>query len=70
MLYRSFQILNAVFHAGTKLAGDQFVGNGGRVLLVASEATTLKEAQEKVCAELTEWTNFFFRKDISWRTFK
>ena len=61
-----------VFHAGTKLAGDQFVGNGGRVLLVASEAATLKEAQEKVYAELAkkEWTNFFFRKDIGWRTFK
>ena len=61
-----------VFHAGTKLTGDQFVGNGGRVLLVASEAATLKEAQEKVYAELAkkEWTNFFFRKDIGWRTFK
>ncbi|AMO87066.1 Phosphoribosylamine--glycine ligase [Solibacillus isronensis B3W22] len=61
-----------VFHAGTKLAGDRFVGNGGRVLLVAAEATTLKEAQEKVYAELAkkEWTNFFFRKDIGWRTFK
>src|SRR5699024_8472140 len=37
-----------VFHAGTKLEGDHFVGNGGRVLLVAAKAATLKEAQEKV----------------------
>ncbi|MER2108543.1 MAG: phosphoribosylamine--glycine ligase [Solibacillus sp.] len=61
-----------VFHAGTKLDGDKFVGNGGRVLLVAAEAASLKEAQEKVYAELAkkEWTNFFFRKDIGWRTFK
>lgn len=61
-----------VFHAGTKLVDEKFVGNGGRVLLVAAEAATLKEAQEKVYAELAkkEWTNFFFRSDIGWRTFK
>jgi phosphoribosylamine---glycine ligase len=61
-----------VFHAGTKLVGEAYVGNGGRVLLVAAEATTLKEAQEKVYAELEkkQWDKFFFRKDIGWRTFK
>lgn len=61
-----------VFHAGTKLVDHKFVGNGGRVLLVAAEADSLKEAQEKVYAELAkkEWTNFFYRSDIGWRTFK
>ena len=61
-----------VFHAGTKLVNHKFVGNGGRVLLVAAEADSLKEAQEKVYAELAkkEWTNFFYRSDIGWRTFK
>lgn len=61
-----------VFHAGTKLVDDKFVGNGGRVLLVGAKAATLKEAQEKVYAGIAteEWTNFFFRKDIGWRTFK
>lgn len=61
-----------VFHAGTKLVDDKYVGNGGRVLLVAAEAATLKEAQQKVYAELAkkEWPNFFFRQDIGWRTFK
>ncbi len=61
-----------IYHAGTKFVDDQFVGNGGRVLLVAAEATTLKEAQEKVYAELDkkEWSNFFYRQDIGWRTFK
>lgn len=61
-----------VYHAGTKLVDGQFVGNGGRVLLVAAQAETLKEAQEKVYAELEKksWDNFFFRKDIGWRTFK
>ncbi|MEK3763763.1 phosphoribosylamine--glycine ligase [Solibacillus sp. FSL K6-4121] len=61
-----------VFHAGTKFEDGQFVGNGGRVLLVAAEAATLKEAQEKVYTELAkkQWSNFFFRQDIGWRTFK
>ena len=63
---------HAVFHAGTKLVDGQFVGNGGRVLLVGTKAATLKEAQEKVYAGISmkEWTNFFFRKDIGWRTFE
>lgn len=60
-----------IYHAGTKLVDGQFVGNGGRVLLVAAKAKTLKEAQENVYTELgkKEWENFFFRKDIGWRTF-
>ncbi|ACA37850.1 phosphoribosylamine--glycine ligase [Lysinibacillus sp. fkY74-1] len=62
----------AVFHAGTKLVDGQFVGNGGRVLLVGAKAPTLQEAQEKVYAGMTKetWDHFFFRKDIGWRTFK
>lgn len=61
-----------VYHAGTKLVDGQYVGNGGRVILVAAEAKDLKEAQEKVYAELAkkEWPNFFFRQDIGWRTFE
>lgn len=60
-----------IFHAGTKAAGEGFVGNGGRVLLVTSTGKSLKEAQEKVYAGLAQedWQHFFFRKDIGWRTF-
>ncbi|MGE7948900.1 phosphoribosylamine--glycine ligase [Lysinibacillus sp. NPDC093688] len=63
---------HAVFHAGTKLVDEKFVGNGGRVLLVGAKASTLKEAQEKVYAGIAteKWDNFFYRKDIGWRTFK
>ncbi|MFJ6211107.1 phosphoribosylamine--glycine ligase [Lysinibacillus sp. NPDC092081] len=63
---------HAVFHAGTKFVDENFVGNGGRVLLVGAKAATLKEAQEKVYAGIAteKWDNFFFRKDIGWRTFK
>ncbi|ARK24346.1 phosphoribosylamine--glycine ligase [Sporosarcina sp. P37] len=61
-----------VFHAGTKQADGHFVGNGGRVLLVAAKADTLKEAQEKVYTGLAEqrWDGFFHRTDIGWRTFE
>ena len=61
-----------VYHAGTKQVDGRFVGNGGRVLLVAAKANDLKAAQEKVYAELAkkEWDKFFFRNDIGWRTFK
>lgn len=60
-----------IFHAGTKLVEDGFVGNGGRVLLVTSTGKNLKEAQEKVYEGLAKesWDKFFFRKDIGWRTF-
>ena len=61
-----------VYHAGTKLVDGTFVGNGGRVLLVAAKANDLKEAQAKVYEAIgkKQWDNFFFRKDIGWRTFK
>ncbi|MFJ8263884.1 phosphoribosylamine--glycine ligase [Rummeliibacillus sp. NPDC094406] len=59
-----------VFHAGTKRIDEQYVGNGGRVLLVAAKAPSLKEAQEKVYQGLAkeEWNGFFYRRDIGWRT--
>lgn len=61
-----------VFHAGTKLEDGKFIGNGGRVLLVAAKAGNLKEAQEKVYEGLStkEWNGFFHRHDIGWRTFE
>ncbi|MDW0114763.1 phosphoribosylamine--glycine ligase [Sporosarcina saromensis] len=61
-----------VFHAGTKIEGEGFIGNGGRVLLVTSKASSLKEAQEHVYQGLNnlEWNDFFYRTDIGWRTFE
>ncbi|PIC63344.1 phosphoribosylamine--glycine ligase [Sporosarcina sp. P13] len=60
-----------VFHAGTRMENGHFVGNGGRVLLVAAKADNLKEAQQKVYEGLAteEWNGFFHRNDIGWRTF-
>ncbi|AOV06763.1 phosphoribosylamine--glycine ligase [Sporosarcina ureilytica] len=61
-----------VFHAGTKSDGEDFVGNGGRVILVAAKAKTLKEAQADVYHSLSDlkWDGFFYRTDIGWRTFE
>lgn len=61
-----------VYHAGSKLVDNTFVGNGGRVLLIAAKANTLEEAQEKVYDGINQqqWDKFFYRKDIGWRTFQ
>jgi phosphoribosylamine---glycine ligase len=60
-----------VFHAGTKLHDGNFVGNGGRVILIAAKADSLKEAQKNVYDGLSQlkWDGFFYRTDIGWRTF-
>lgn len=56
----------SVFHAGTDKAGNQFVSNGGRVLLVACKGNSLKEAIRTVYAEMDKLqsSEFFYRKDI------
>ncbi|MEK4085493.1 phosphoribosylamine--glycine ligase [Psychrobacillus sp. FSL K6-1415] len=61
-----------VFHAGTKVEDEDFIANGGRVILVAASESTLKEAQQKVYEGLAdfEWNGLFYRKDIGWRTFQ
>ena len=61
-----------VFHAGTKVENQEFVANGGRVILVGAKEATLKEAQQKVYEGLSKlgWDGLFYRKDIGWRTFK
>ncbi|WP_019414187.1 phosphoribosylamine--glycine ligase [Paenisporosarcina sp. TG20] len=58
-----------VFHAGTKEVDGYFVGNGGRVILVTSKSSTLKQAEQQVYAALAEynWEGFFYRTDIGWR---
>ncbi len=61
-----------VYHAGTKQEGDDFIGDGGRVILVAATAETLKDAQADVYHSLRDltWDGFFYRTDIGWRTFE
>lgn len=58
-----------ITHAGTKKKGEDFVGNGGRILFVSATADDLQQAQQKVYDELgkLDWKGFFFRSDIGWR---
>jgi phosphoribosylamine--glycine ligase len=58
-----------VFHAGTRLQGDQVVTAGGRVLCVCALGDTVAEASERAYAEVAgiSWNGEFHRHDIGWR---
>ncbi len=58
-----------VFHAGTKMAGEQLVANGGRVLNITARGASLSEARERAYAMIkgVEWEDGFYRSDIGWR---
>lgn len=56
-----------VFHAGTRLAGDEIVTAGGRVLAVTGMGNTLGEAANRAYAgvECIHFDHAHFRRDIS-----
>ncbi|MCC0034307.1 MAG: phosphoribosylamine--glycine ligase [Hoeflea sp.] len=58
-----------VFHAGTKLKGDQLVANGGRVLNVTAQGVDVTAAQAKAyeAVDAIDWPGGFCRRDIGWR---
>ena len=58
-----------VFHAGTKLEGDQLVANGGRVLNVTAQGANVTAAQAKAyeAVDAIDWPKGFCRRDIGWR---
>ena len=58
-----------VFHAGTKLSGDQLLANGGRVLNVTAHGADVTEAQAKAyrAVDAIDWPGGFCRRDIGWR---
>lgn len=55
-----------VFHAGTKMEGEQLVTSGGRVLGVSATGKTLKEALDAAYkgADLIQFEGKCFRRDI------
>ncbi|GJM59878.1 phosphoribosylamine--glycine ligase [Persicobacter diffluens] len=55
-----------VFHAGTKLEGEQVVTNGGRVLNITGKGADLTTALENAYAGVNkiDWNNKNFRRDI------
>ncbi|VEA61552.1 Phosphoribosylamine--glycine ligase [Serratia plymuthica] len=58
-----------VFHAGTRMQGDDVVTNGGRVLCVTALGTTVAEAQQRAyqLAKGIQWQGSFCRSDIGYR---
>ncbi|WP_152205364.1 phosphoribosylamine--glycine ligase [Marinobacter changyiensis] len=58
-----------VFHAGTRLEGDQVVTNGGRVLCATALGNTVTEAQQRAyqLAKTIRWSGSFYRTDIAYR---
>ena len=61
-----------VFHAGTKLDGENVVTSGGRVLSVTATAPTVKEAAAAAydCCKKISWDGAFYRKDIAKRGYR
>ena len=55
-----------VFHAGTKIAGDKVLTNGGRVMAVTSLAETLPDALLKSFQNVDkiQWDGKYYRRDI------
>lgn len=56
-----------VFHAGTKLLGDQVVTDGGRVFAVTGFGPTIADAREQACRGIgvTGFTGMTHRPDIA-----
>lgn len=63
------QVETTVFHMGTAVKNDELVTSGGRVLFVAAQRPTLKQAQSAVYQEIEkiQCNALFFRHDIGCR---
>lgn len=62
-----------IFHAGTKLAGNQLQTSGGRVIAANAVGSSLEEAVLKAYEEgikLIQFDKMFYRKDIAHRAFR
>ncbi len=58
-----------IFHAGTRLAGDQVLVSGGRVLCATAMGATVAEAQQTAyaLADAVHWPGAIYRTDIGYR---
>ena len=58
-----------IFHAGTALAGETLVANGGRVLNVTALGATVSDAAARAysAVDRLDWPGGFCRRDIGWR---
>lgn len=58
-----------VFHAGTRLQGDNVVTSGGRVICVTALGDTVSQAKDRAYAAVDTigWDGAFYRTDIGYR---
>lgn len=61
-----------VFHAGTRLEGDDVVTAGGRVLTVCALGDSVADAaaQAYAAADAIEWADCYRRNDIGYRAIR
>jgi phosphoribosylamine---glycine ligase len=58
-----------IFHAGTRLSGDEVRVSGGRVLCATAVGATVAEAQQAAytLADTVHWRGALYRRDIGYR---
>jgi len=58
-----------IFHAGTRLSGEEVLVSGGRVLCATGLGTTVAEAQKAAyaLADAVHWRGATYRRDIGYR---
>ena len=58
-----------IFHAGTRLQGNEVITAGGRVLCATALGSSVAEAQRRAytAAANIQWDGEFHRSDIGWR---
>jgi phosphoribosylamine---glycine ligase len=68
-LDRADKLPGKIFHAGTRLLGDQVIVSGGRVLCATGLGATVAEAQRTAyaLADAVRWPGAIFRRDIGYR---
>ncbi len=68
-LDRAAKLPGKIFHAGTRLSGDQVLVSGGRVLCATGMGATVAEAQRAAysLADAVHWSGATYRRDIGYR---
>ncbi len=61
-----------IFHAGTKIVGNEIMSNGGRVLNIVNRSYDFRTARENSIKILDQinWNKGFYRKDIGYKVIK
>ena len=58
-----------IYHAGTKLTGNQLISTGGRVLNITSIGNSFLAIRNRIISIIKNlnWKSGFYRKDIGWK---